>query len=85
MSIIVTQINRSIMNALANSIEKCYDDIRFQKEYYIKYSNTHIYIYKYTAMKIIYCILYMINCFKNKNKNVINQMVAFIHNIHHTS
>lgn len=53
MSIIVTQINRLIVNALVDSIERCYDDIGFQKEYYIKYSN----IYIYTVMNIIYCIL----------------------------
>lgn len=56
MSIIVTQINRLIVNALVDSIERCYDDIGFQKEYYIKYSNIYIYIYSNE-----YYILYTID------------------------
>lgn len=56
MSIIVTQINRLIVNELVDSIERCYDDIGFQKEYYIKYSNIYIYIYSNE-----YYILYTID------------------------
>lgn len=53
MSIIVTQINRLIVNALVDSIERCYDDIGFQKEYYIKYSNIYIYSNEYYILYTI--------------------------------